>query len=97
MHGVSKHTKSLDCPEHPNQHNAVLYCAPSELVGIWDCPKSQASGVHDHDPETVEIDDELAVYVCGGTDGCGAELPGDPTEDAADIIANSRIDEMRGK
>ncbi len=45
----------------------------------------------EHDTYTVRY------YVCGGVEGCGVELDGNPDEDAYDAMVDAQIDEARGK
>ena len=94
---VSADTKQIDCPEHPGQHWATLYCYPHKYAGIWECGITGTSDSHDHhdDPDAeIEIEtftqDHLGFqghyqtesrgYICGGKNGCGITLEGDPDE-----------------
>lgn len=38
---------------------------------------------------------EFSYYFCGGEEGCGVQLEGDPDADAADDLADMQADEMR--
>lgn len=115
-------TKLIDCPEHPGQHKATLFCEPHKFAGIWECDVTNEgiSDTHDHDlaieegradreveeiigyfPTPQQIDagtdhDEIYhVYICGGEEGCGVQLEGDPDVDAADDAADRAYDEYR--
>lgn len=103
------YTKQIDCPEHPGQHKADLFCQGHRYAGTWECPEG-FSDTHEHSDyeiEDVEVDDShpdrsdgytYQTYVCGGTDGCGVAIDLDvanPAEDAADAEADRQIDEAR--
>lgn len=45
----------------------------------------------EHDTYTVRY------YICGGEQGCGVELDGNPDEDAEDARVDAEIDFLRGK
>lgn len=88
-------TKLIDCPEHPGDHQATLFCAGHRYAGIWECPVTGTSDSHEHDDyqtEDVEVPDSpdrsdgysYQVYVCGT---CGTTIDLDeanPAEDQAD-------------
>jgi len=101
------YTKVIDCPEHPGQHKATLFCVGHRYAGIWECQLTGSSDSHEHSDyqtETVEVDDShpdrsdgytTQVYVCGG---CGVTIEdADPAQDAAEAEADRQIDEARGK
>jgi hypothetical protein len=96
-------TKLIDCPAHPGQHQAVLYCYGHQYAGVWECYISGESDSHDHQAaielgkadreiETGESwptgpedsGHEFSYYICGGREGCGLELDGDPELDRAE-------------
>lgn len=58
---VQLHTRPIDCPEHFGRHKAVLYRWPHRFAGIWECPESGVSDVHEHTAKLVEtvIEDRL--------------------------------------
>lgn len=104
------YVKQIDCPEHPGQHKASLFCQGHRFAGIWECPVTGESDTHEHtdyEIEDVEVDDShpdrsdgytYQVYVCGGENGCGVAIDLDvasPAEDRADAIADQQIDEAR--
>lgn len=58
-----------------------------ERIGYFPTPQQIDAGT-DHD----EISH---VYICGGEEGCGVDLEGDPDQDAADDRADMEYDEWR--
>jgi hypothetical protein len=96
-------TKQINCPEHPGQHTATLFCAPHEYAGIWECPTG-ASDEHDHaaagyDTEVFTVDTmrngehdqyEETGYVCA-LDGTPISSDvADPALDRAEALAEMR-------
>lgn len=88
-------TKEIDCPAHPGEHKADLYQHPFHYAGIWLCPETAESDVHDHSELPYEIetvtDDHLGInghyqtsreiYVCAA-DGVAIDLDvADPAQD----------------
>lgn len=101
----ANYTKLIDCPEHPGQHKATLFCNGHRHAGIWECDATGEgiSDSHDHykaiedgraeleieegeTPDSPDRNDGYSYryYVCGGDEGCGVQLEGDPDVDAAE-------------
>lgn len=55
------YTKLIDCPSHPGQHKAILYCIGHNYEGTWECPKTGYSDAHDHLEAVNQGDAELVV------------------------------------
>lgn len=84
---IRSSTLPIDCPEHSGEHKAVLYQWPHRFAGIWECPVSGSSDVHDHSLTigTEIIEDhfwlngrhqtEREIYICT-LDGVAIELDG---------------------
>lgn len=86
MQATAYDTKEIDCPEHPGQHWATLFCHPHKYAGIWECGITGTSDTHDHaEPETEtatqdhmgfdgHYQTEHQITICGGEQGCGVRL-----------------------
>jgi hypothetical protein len=83
--GDPENIKFIACPEHPNKHNAALYCYPHKNAGIWECPEGY-SDEHEHEdfmPESLEVTHfanpdtdtsyEVMTWICGT---CGVQVEG---------------------
>lgn len=96
-----KLTKKIDCPEHPGEHKATLFCFGHRYAGTWECTVTGDSDACAHEETEVEQvaasydpSEEEPAYVCVA---CGIVTDGDPRADAADAETDRQIDEARGK
>lgn len=103
--------KQIDCPEHPSEHEATLYCHPHKYAGIWECDETGEgiSDTHEHDDYQIEEAEHPSsnpdssyywtekYYVCGG---CGVAIDrdvADPEEDRLDALAEAQLMEALDK
>lgn len=98
---IEPDTKLIDCPEHPGNHRAKLYCFPHRYAGTWECPEGYED-VHSHvnlKIESVQIDVwegdrdlsyDKDVYIC---EDCGVALDDmDPAIAKAEAQAEDQTD-----
>lgn len=101
-HPQGKHKAILYC--WPHKFAGIWECKKTGASETHDHYESDGAEVevedavqdyHDPGNQYGHGQREYRVYVCGGTNGCGVQLEGDPDADAAEDAADMAYDEMR--
>lgn len=100
-HPLANHKAKLFCEGH---RFAGQWECPKGFEDSHDHEAAFDAGLAEREVEEGEVDTMTngehdtytsRYYICGGEEGCGVQLDGDPDADAADDLADMQADEMR--